>query len=306
MKYDVFISHSSADIELSEKIYDYLQEQGIKCWIDSRNVTGPYAKSIMEGIEQSELMLLVYSSNVNSSPHVESEIDNAFCKGKTIIPFRIEGTPYSIALSYYLNKSHYIDGMPYPLDALDKLCDQIKRNLSEYKRFDTIEDSFKLIAEWASVDVEQIRDVLKDLKEKQLDVEFNRLLNEFIEREFAESSNDIGDGKAEEDLIDEKTGENGSQKGGYDILVNGVGGILIIVNYKETEPDNPRIVYDGMDTALVYRNGESAFLLENIALKARTDLMNVEEVLMVEIKDDKVAREYMVPMRKIENLQSLL
>lgn len=40
MKYDVFISHSSADLELSETIYDYLQEQGIKCWIDSRNVTG--------------------------------------------------------------------------------------------------------------------------------------------------------------------------------------------------------------------------------------------------------------------------
>ena len=108
MKYDVFISHSSKDLELSEKICDYLQEQGIKCWIDSRNVTGLYARSIIEGIEQSELMVLVYSGKANSSAHVENEIDNAFCLGKMIIPFRIEGTPYSNVLRYYFLTSSLV------------------------------------------------------------------------------------------------------------------------------------------------------------------------------------------------------
>ena len=270
MKYDVFISHSSKDLELSEKICDYLQSQGINCWIDSRNVTGLYARSIMEGIEQSEMMVLVYSGKANSSAHVENEIDNAFCLGKMIIPFRIEGAPYSKVLRYYLNKSHYVDGMPEPLSALEQLRDQIKRNMSEQKQLEKIDEAFKTVANWANVDVDQLREDLKKLKSSHKE---------------------------------EETGE--TQEGRYDILQNAAGEILIIIKYHEGDPDNPRIVYDGTDTALLYRSKESAVLLEHINLKAREPLMKVENVLIVEVKDDDVAREYKVPIRKIRSLKSL-
>ena len=275
MKYDVFISHSSKDLELSEKICDYLQSQGINCWIDSRNVTGLYARSIMEGIEQSEMMVLVYSGRANSSAHVENEIDNAFCLGKMIIPFRIEGAPYSKVLRYYLNKSHYVDGMPEPLAALEQLRDQIKRNMSEQKQLDKIDEAFKTVANWANVDIDQLREVLKKLKSSHKEEEKENL----------------------------DTGE--TQEGRYDILQNAAGEILIIIKYHEGDPDNPRIVYDGTETALLYRSKESAVLLEHINLKAREQLMKVENVLIVEVKDDDVAREYKVPMRKIRSLKSL-
>ena len=275
MKYDVFISHSSKDLELSEKICDYLQSQGINCWIDSRNVTGLYARSIMEGIEQSEMMVLVYSGKSNSSAHVENEIDNAFCLGKMIIPFRIEGAPYSKVLRYYLNKSHYVDGMPEPLAALEQLRDQIKRNMSEQKQLEKIDEAFKTVANWANVDIDQLREVLKKLKSSHKEEEKENL----------------------------DTGE--TQEGRYDILQNAAGEILIIIKYHEGDPDNPRIVYDGTETALLYRSKESAVLLEHINLKAREQLMKVENVLIVEVKDDDVAREYKVPMRKIRSLKSL-
>lgn len=275
MKYDVFISHSSKDLELSEKICDYLQSQGINCWIDSRNVTGLYARSIMEGIEQSEMMVLVYSGRANSSAHVENEIDNAFCLGKMIIPFRIEGAPYSKVLRYYLNKSHYVDGMPEPLAALEQLRDQIKRNMSEQKQLVKIDEAFKTVANWANVDIDQLREVLKKLKSSHKEEEKENL----------------------------DTGE--TQEGRYDILQNAAGEILIIIKYHEGDPDNPRIVYDGTETALLYRSKESAVLLEHINLKAREQLMKVENVLIVEVKDDDVAREYKVPMRKIRSLKSL-
>ena len=275
MKYDVFISHSSKDLELSEKICDYLQSQGINCWIDSRNVTGLYARSIMEGIEQSEMMVLVYSGRANSSAHVENEIDNAFCLGKMIIPFRIEGAPYSKVLRYYLNKSHYVDGMPEPLAALEQLRDQIKRNMSEQKQLEKIDEAFKTVANWANVDIDQLREVLKKLKSSHKEEEKENL----------------------------DTGE--TQEGRYDILQNAAGEILIIIKYHEGDPDNPRIVYDGTETALLYRSKESAVLLEHINLKAREPLMKVENVLIVEVKDDDVAREYKVPMRKIRSLKSL-
>lgn len=313
MKYDVFISHSSADLELSEKIYDYLQEQGIKCWIDSRNVTGLYARSIIEGIEQSEMMVLIYSEKSNSSAHVENEIDNAFCLGKMIIPFRIEGTPYSTVLRYYLNKSHYVDGMPQPLEALEQLRDQIRRNMSEQKKLETLDEAFNVIAQWAQVDVAQLRDAVKQLKQRPTSVkekedEFDKLLNEFVEREFSGEEDEINRTENVEEYKPEasnQSNDNEDYSSRYEILQNAAGEIMLIIHAREGEPDNPRIVYDGGDSALLYRNRESSIILEGIAEKAREPFLKVDQVLVVEVKNDDVAREYKVPLRKIKSLQSI-
>ena len=96
-----------------------------------------------------------------------------------------------------------------------------------------------------------------------------------------------------------------SQEGRYDILQNAAGEILIIIKYHEGGPENPRLVYDGGSTALLYRSRESAVLLEEINPQARTPLKSVDEVMMVEVENDDVAREYQVPVRIIKNLESL-
>ena len=94
-------------------------------------------------------------------------------------------------------------------------------------------------------------------------------------------------------------------EGRYDILQNAAGEILIIIKYHEGGPENPRLVYDGGKTALLYRSRESAVLLESINEKARSPLKSVDEVLMVEVEGDDVAREYKVPVRIIKNLEAL-
>lgn len=98
---------------------------------------------------------------------------------------------------------------------------------------------------------------------------------------------------------------NSEQEGRYDILQNGAGEILIIIKYREGGPENPRLVYDGGEQALLYRSRESAFMLNSIAREARMPLKSVNEVLMVEIENDDVAREYRVPVRVVRNLQAL-
>lgn len=98
---------------------------------------------------------------------------------------------------------------------------------------------------------------------------------------------------------------NATQEGRYDILQNAAGDILIIIKYHEGGPENPRLVYDGGRTALLYRSRESAVLLEEINEKARVPLKSVDEVLMVEVENDDVAREYKVPVRIIKNLEQL-
>lgn len=98
---------------------------------------------------------------------------------------------------------------------------------------------------------------------------------------------------------------NSQPSGRYDMLQNAAGEILIIIEYQQGGPENPRLVYDGGDQALLYRSRESAFMLNSIALDARMPLKSVSEVLMVEIENDDVAREYKVPLRVVKSLQAL-
>ena len=65
------------------------------------------------------------------------------------------------------------------------------------------------------------------------------------------------------------------------------------------------MVYDGGAHALLYRSRESAVLLDSINTAARQPLKSVDEVTMVEIEDDEVAREYKVPVRIVRDLEAL-
>ena len=95
-------------------------------------------------------------------------------------------------------------------------------------------------------------------------------------------------------------------EGVYDILQNAAGEILIIIRYRNGGPENPRLIYDGGKQALLYRSRESAVMLDNINEEARMPLKSVSEVLMVELENEDVAREYMVPLRPVKNLEALM
>ncbi|MDD4556933.1 MAG: hypothetical protein PHE89_06395 [Alphaproteobacteria bacterium] len=92
----------------------------------------------------------------------------------------------------------------------------------------------------------------------------------------------------------------------YDILQNAKGEILIMIGYREGGPENPRIVYDGSDVAVLYRSRESVVVLSEIHKDARSPIKAVNEVLVVEIENDDVAREYKVPMRIVKNIEALM
>ena len=55
------------------------------------------------------------------------------------------------------------------------------------------------------------------------------------------------------------------QESRYDILQNREGDILIIINSRQGGPENPRFIYDGGATALLYRTKEMAVVFNNIA-----------------------------------------
>ncbi|MBR5598986.1 MAG: hypothetical protein IKW39_02995 [Alphaproteobacteria bacterium] len=97
-----------------------------------------------------------------------------------------------------------------------------------------------------------------------------------------------------------------AQESRYDILQNKAGEILIIINSRQGAPENPRFIYDGGDTALLYRTKEMAVVFKNIANGARKPLKMVTSMLVVEVEEDDVLREYTVPVRLVKNVEALI
>lgn len=82
-KCDFFISYSSKDTELVDAIVSSLETMGASCWYAPRNVTGRYAKSIVDAIGKSKIFLLCLSKSAAKSDHVLNEIEVAYNKKRT-------------------------------------------------------------------------------------------------------------------------------------------------------------------------------------------------------------------------------
>lgn len=129
MAHDVFISYSKKDAAIAEAVCAELEAKGIQCWIAPRNIVSgtKYSQSIINGITQSQLMVVVYSANANESNHVVAEIDRAYNKRIPIIPFRIEDVPLSQDLEYYLSTSQWLDALEgQPEQHLERLVETVR------------------------------------------------------------------------------------------------------------------------------------------------------------------------------------
>lgn len=119
----IFISHSMNDVAEADLVYEYLESQGYKCWMDTHDITPgiPYAKEIMKGFNNSDAVVVIVSKNTMHSVGVQNEIDNVYKRNKTIIPFRIDDTELSDELSFYLSSTQWINAFPKFEEHLDQL-----------------------------------------------------------------------------------------------------------------------------------------------------------------------------------------
>lgn len=94
-------------------------------------------------------------------------------------------------------------------------------------------------------------------------------------------------------------------KGRYSILKNENGEIMVMIDTREGEPEDPRFIYDGI-MALLFRNFDSNVLFRDIDPKAHEALREATEVLVVEVQNDDVAREYVAPIRRVKDVSGLI
>lgn len=147
MKYDVFISYSTQDQKVVEGLSAYLEQHNIRCFVAYRDIPRGvvWAKAITEAIEESQMMVVVFSSNFNKSEQVDREMELASEDKKPILTFRISNTAFSGAKKYYLKNLNWIDAFPYPQKQFGTLLDSISK-LLEIKNYkadvgSTISDS---------------------------------------------------------------------------------------------------------------------------------------------------------------------
>jgi len=134
MAHDVFISYSSKDKTAADALCATLEAHGIPCWITPRNISygSDYGEAIVDGINESRVMVLVFSSHANTSPHIKREVDRAVSKSLTIIPIRIEDVAPTRALEYYISPVHWLDAVAPPLEPhLEALAGKIQILLSK-------------------------------------------------------------------------------------------------------------------------------------------------------------------------------
>jgi hypothetical protein len=118
MAHDVFISYSSKDKPIADAVCGTLEGKRIRCWIAPRDVLPglPYGEALVEAIESSRVMVLVFSSNANNSPQVMREVERAVSKGMPIIPLRIEQVLPAKSLKHFISSLHWLDALTPPLE----------------------------------------------------------------------------------------------------------------------------------------------------------------------------------------------
>ena len=116
MRYDVFISYSSIDQKIAEGVCAYLEQQGIRCFVAYRDIPRGvvWATAIVEALENSRMMVVLFSKNFNDSSQVEREIELASNMEMPILTFRLSNDAFRGAKKYYLQNLNWIDAFPNP------------------------------------------------------------------------------------------------------------------------------------------------------------------------------------------------
>ena len=134
MAHDVFVSYSSEDRPIADAVVAALEANGVRCWVAPRDITPgvDWGGAIVDAINASKLMVLVFSSRANASNQIKREVERAVHHDVTIVPFRIEDVPPSKNLEYFISSPHWLNAVKPPLDAhLAHLVETARRLIGE-------------------------------------------------------------------------------------------------------------------------------------------------------------------------------
>ena len=127
MKYDVFISYSSHDQKVVEGLCAYLEQYKIRCFVAYRDIPRGvvWARAIVDALDESRMMVVVFSEHFNNSDQVDREIELASEDKKPILTFRISDDVFKGAKKYYLKNINWIDAFPNPEQVFGSVAENV-------------------------------------------------------------------------------------------------------------------------------------------------------------------------------------
>jgi hypothetical protein len=116
---DAFVSYASADRDAAFRIVEFLESQGVSCWVAPRDVSPgmEYGEAIIRGIEDSRVLVLILSEESNSSQFVRKEVERAVSKVKPVLPVRIREVAPSGSLEFFIASAQWIDAFKTPMES---------------------------------------------------------------------------------------------------------------------------------------------------------------------------------------------
>ncbi len=197
--HDVMISYSCKDQLVADAICSFLEKDRIRVWIAPRDMLGrTYPEAIIEGIKNSLIIVLVFSSNANGSAWVPKEIERGVHYEKIIIPFKIEEVnPISADFELCTSTYHWLDAITPPLERnIIRLVQTVSRLLEKeqcpengllkkkYKTLTPLGELYQLAGKWAQNDyayfvLESLGNELKSMLRntpKSIEIEDEELL----------------------------------------------------------------------------------------------------------------------------------
>jgi len=118
MAHDVFVSYAAADRATAFSVVTGLESRGMRCWVAPRDIAAgsEYGEEIVEAVKACRILVVIFSEQANSSPHVRREVERAVSARRAILPFRIEDIAPTGAMEYALGNTHWLDAFTRPLD----------------------------------------------------------------------------------------------------------------------------------------------------------------------------------------------
>lgn len=131
----VFISYSTQDVVVADRIVETLEGAGIHCWIAPRDIEPgkDWSASIVPAIASAKVVVLLFSAGANGSRQVAREIHLAQSgSGKPVVPFRLEPIEPGGALGFLLAGIQWLDAVDRTDLAIAELVERLRRTLFEH------------------------------------------------------------------------------------------------------------------------------------------------------------------------------
>jgi len=168
MSKKIFISHSSKDFEIANKVCEILEKEGLSCWIAPRDVKpgSLYPSAITKAIANCDAFVLIFSENSNGSTNVFSEVESAFSKKKPVFPFRIQDIQPGEDFEYFLKIYQWCDGFKPPME--NKVNEMIVAINSSSKPDIPSKEDFLSESEFISTTFSPFAVAIKDSKDHEI------------------------------------------------------------------------------------------------------------------------------------------